>query len=343
MERGEGQLLHEAPRLPELGVRLAGKAGDEVRREVEARVQTHRARRERAVALRHDAAAHPLEDAERARLQRQMKVRDHGARGGGEIDEGLAGLHGLERGEPDPARGRVVFEPRKEVDEPRSTVVAERREVDAREHDLGHAGVSEAPDGIDDVLDAGAALFPAQRGHDAKRAPAFAAVLDLQERARPVRVDERLRRPVPCRHREERGACRRPGGDDPLGEETGLVGVEDLGQRVPRGERDDEIHLRHAGERFAVALGEAAGDDERRAGVFAPQAAHEAPAVALGPIRDRATVHEEDVRSFGPDRLHLVTGDFGEARGRRGVDPADLTAERRGEDAARAEGHVPVR
>ena len=231
----------------------------------------------------------------------------------------------------------------KEVDEPRSAVVAERREVDAREDDLGHAGVSEAPDGVDDVLDPGAALFPAQRRHDAERAPAFAAVLDLQKRARPVRVEERLRRPVPRGHREERGACRRPGRDDPLGEEAGLVGVEDLGQRVPRGERDDEIHLRHPGERFAALLGEAAGDDERRAGVFAPEAAHEAPAVALGPIRDRAAVHEEDVRPGGPGRLHLVAGDSGEARGRRGVDPAHLAAERRREDAARVEGRVPVR
>ena len=215
--------------------------------------------------------------------------------------------------------------------------------MDPREDDLGHAGVSEAPDGVDDVLDPGAALFAAQRGHDAERAAAFAAVLDLQEGARPVRVDERLRRPVPCGHREERGACRRSGRDDPLGEETGLVGVEDLGQRVPRGERDDEIHLRHRGERFAVALGEAAGDDERRAGVLALEAAHEAPAVALGAIRDRAAVHEEDVRPGGPGRLHLVAGDSGEARGRRGVDPADLAAERRGEDAARAAERVPVR
>src|ERR1035441_9313975 len=117
VERGEGQLFHEAPGLRELGVRLAGKAGDEVRREMEARVQTHRACRERSVALRHDAAAHPLEDAERARLPRQLQTRDDGARVGGEIDEGLAGLHGLERGEPDPARRRVVFEPRQERSE----------------------------------------------------------------------------------------------------------------------------------------------------------------------------------------------------------------------------------
>ncbi len=221
--------------------------------------------------------------------------------------------------------------------------MAERREVDPREHDLGHAGVSEALDGVEDVLDPGAALLPAQRGHDAECTPTFAAVLDLQECARPVRVEERLRRPVPCRHREQRGACRRPGRHDPLGEDTGLVGVEDLGQRVPRGERDDEIHLRHPGERFAALLGEAAGDDECRAGVLALESAHEAPAVTLGAVRDGAAVHEKDVRPGGPRHLHVIPGAAGEARGCRGVDAADLAAERRGEDAARVQGHVPVR
>ena len=250
---------------------------------------------------------------------------------------------GFERGEAHPARGRVVLEPREEVVEPRPAVVAERREVDPREHDLGHARVSKAPDGVDDVLDPGAALSSAQGRDDAERAAAFAPVLDLQECARAVRVDERLGRPVPCGHREKSGACGRPGRDDPLGENSRVVGVEDLGQRVPRGERDDEIDLRHLGERFAALLGEAAGDDERRAGVFPPEAAHEAPAVALGPIRDRAAMYEENVRPGGRARRHRVAGASGLTRGRRGVDPAHLASERRREDAARAGRDVSVR
>src|ERR1017187_1866738 len=121
-----------------------------------------------------------------------MQVRDDDARTSHEIDEVLAGFHGLERREPNAAGGRIVLELREKVHEARSTVVPECREAHTREDDLGHAGVPETADGVDDVLEAGALFGTAQRGNDTERAPARAAILDLQARARPVRVDERL-------------------------------------------------------------------------------------------------------------------------------------------------------
>jgi hypothetical protein len=75
------------------------------------------------------------------------------------------------------------------------------------------------------------------------------------------------------------------------------------------------------GDRFAVAFGEASGDDERRVRIFTPQTPHEAPAVALGAIRDRAAVHEEDLRFAERGRWRLAPD---AVRDRRGVDPADL-------------------
>jgi len=115
--------------------------------------------------------------------------------------------------------------------------------------------------------------------------------------------------------------------------------VENLGERAPRGQRDDEIDLRHPGQGFALPLGEASGDDERRARVFTPQTPHEAPAVALGAIRDRAAVHEEDLRFLG-GRGHFSADTV---RDRRGVDPADLAPDRHAEDAPRDGARGPVR
>jgi hypothetical protein len=117
-----------------------------------------------------------------------MEVRNDYPRSGDEVDEVVAGLHGLERREPDAAGRRIGLQSREEIDEACPAVVAERGEVDAREDDLGDAAVPEATNRVGDVLDPGAALFPAQRGHDAKRASAFAAVLDLQKGTGPLGV-----------------------------------------------------------------------------------------------------------------------------------------------------------
>ena len=115
--------------------------------------------------------------------------------------------------------------------------------------------------------------------------------------------------------------------------------VENFGERVARGQRDDKVDFRHQGQGTRRALREAPGDDEGRAGVRAPEAAHEAPAVALGAIRHRAPVDEEDVRVTGPFE-NLASA--GTREGRR-VDSADFAAERRAEDAPGRDARSLVR
>ena len=201
--------------------------------------------------------------------------------------------------------------------------------------------VPEATNRVGDLLGARASLGPAQGGNHAEGAPSRAPVLDLQKGASPFGVDERLETPARRRHREERGLGRVRRRDDSFGQESGRVRVENLGERAARGQRDDEIDLGHPGQGSARPLGEAAGDDEASPGVRAPQAAHETPAVALGAIRHRAAVHEEDVRVAGPGEGRLSSRD--RIRERRRVDPADFAAERRVEDASGRKARSLVR
>ena len=317
VERGEGQLFHEAQRLVELRVRLAGKAGNEVRREVEARVRTHRARRERAVALRHDAAAHPLEDAERARLQRQMEVRDDDARRRDEIDEGLAGFHGLERGEPDPARGRVVLEPREEVDERASRGRGRTR----------RGGCPRGRPRARRRLRGG--------GRRRRRPRPGRCALSRAARAR-----RRTRSGVRSRPGSSRNARVRSGSRSASGGRS-RAGIAKSAARaaapvvtIRSGRRPASWASRISGSASRAARettrstsGISASDSPPFSarqpettsvarGFSRLQAAHEAPAVALGAIRDRAAVHEEDVRAGGSGRLHRRRG-----RLRRGARP----------------------
>ena len=131
VEGREGELLDEAAASPRTrppsrrGSRRSGRwrggaAGSRsAAREASARKRDGR-----------DSAPHPAEDGVGARLERQVKVGDDDARGRHELDERLARLHRLERGEPDAGRRGVLLQPREERDEARPAVLPEGREVD---------------------------------------------------------------------------------------------------------------------------------------------------------------------------------------------------------------------
>ena len=142
-------------------------------------------------------------------------------------------------------------------------------------------------------------------------------------------VDERLERSSRRGHREERGAGRVRGRHDLPGQEPGRVRVENLGERAARGEGDDEIDLRHPGEGFARPLRR--GNRRRRAsrrGSRAGGAARGAGRRARrGPSR-RSRARGGRPRSAGPRARPLA-----DIRERRRVDPADLAAQGRAEDA----------
>ena len=114
---------------------------------------------------------------------------------------------------------------------------------------------------------------------------------------------------------------------DLAGEQARVAGVEERPEAGARAERDDEVDLSHRGEAAGRVLGEASRDDERRPGALASKAAHGAPPVAQGALRDRAAVEEDDV---GPRRR--VRADERRRRPAR-VDAAHLAAERLDEEA----------
>jgi hypothetical protein len=275
-------------RLGELGVRLSREAGDDVGCEVDPRVPPPGAIEESAKTDGRHSALHPAQDGIGTGLKGQVKVRSDDASGRDEVDKGFARFHRLERGEPDPARGRVGLEPLEESHEALSPA-PERREVHPAEDDLGDALLAEGVDRLLDLGEGSAPLAPAERRDDAEGATPAATVLDLQERAR----TPRSRRPRQGRAKDLFGR-NAESGDLPWEEPRRhfLYQADKGGRRtVPR----DEIDLGTPRETVRVALGETSRHGEDCSRILPAEAPYLPEGVAVGALRDRAGVEDHDV------------------------------------------------
>ena len=203
-------LGHDGQRVAEGRLALAGKADDDVGREIEAVGERGPAQERRRVV----APPHGLEDPVVARLQRDVEVPAHRGRLAKRRDEPLAHVVHLDRREAEPRQaGRgagLAHEPRKVVARGAIPVAAE---VDAGEDDLAVALIHAARDLSQHAVGRAATRSsPDVRDH-AERAREAAAVLHLDERADAIeasfRLDARDRADI-ARHRCGRLLARLP-------------------------------------------------------------------------------------------------------------------------------------
>ena len=228
-----------------------------------------------------------------------MKVRRDRRRRGHDLDQFRCEVRRKQRREPDPAEPGDLGEPPKQRGEARARkqVGAVVPQVDPGEHELGVAGLDQTLGLIEHALGVEAAAGAAREGHDAERATMLAAVLDLQERARPPADPD-------DRRRVQRGGVGDVGDVDAVGDNL----VEQV--REPRlvPVADDQIDLRHRGDVVRAGLGPASGHDELGAVAHPRRAADHLAVGELGARRDRARVDHHHVRGLVEGHGPKATG-----------------------------------
>ena len=294
--------MEERLRLGELDIRLSRKAGNDVGREMDSRVLSPGAVEERAETVGRHSTPHPAQDGVGTGLEGKMKVGRDDTPGRDEVDQGFARLHRLEGGEPDPARRRAGLESPEERHEALSPVTSERRQVNSAEDDFGDPL---RPESVDRLLDFGRGSAPlpsAKRWDDAEGTAPAAAVLDLQESARPPGTR------TPGQRRSEDLAGRDTERGDFSGEEPRrrlLDQAHQLGRGTVPG---DEIDLGAPREAVRVAFREASRHDEERGGVLPAEAPQQPERVAVGALRDGAGVHDQDVGGLSGTHARKARG-----------------------------------
>ncbi len=256
------------------------------------------------------AAAHASQHAVVARLERQVQVRQGARRAVDPRREQLVvDVLGLDGAEPQALDGRLGEDAADQAGERerRACVGAARSplrpaavvgaDVDPRQDDLAVTGGDRPADVGEDGLRRERALGAAGRGDDAVRAVERAAVLDLDERARPFdrraivgdSVDRRSDH-VHARERGERPAHRGVA----IGREQRLELGEEGGLRVVADQSRPFVDPR---ERLRPDLDGAARDDNRGIAVGASGATHGRARLLVGDRGHRARVDEDEVRA----------------------------------------------
>ena len=255
-------------------------------------------------------AAHASQDAVVARLERQVQVRQRPRRAVDPRREQLVvDVLGLDGAEAEALDGRLGQDPPDEAGERerRAGVGAARTplrpaavvgaDVDPGQDDLAMTGGDRAAHVGKHGLRRERALGAAGRRDDAVRAVERAAVLDLDERARPLDRRAIVRDPVDRRsdhvHARERGE--RPGHRRvAVGREQRLELGEERGLRVVADQPRPVVDPR---ERLRPDLDGAAGDDDRGIAVGAPGPPHGRARLLVGDRGHRAGVDEDEVRA----------------------------------------------
>src|SRR5262249_40374891 len=180
-------------------------------------------------------------------------------------------------------------------------------DVDARQHDLGAAGLDQATHARDHLARGHRAGWAAAIGNNAECAAVVAAVLHLHvgTRTRAHALHERVRR-LAYRHDVVHANARRVAEVESVeGVRLHLLGI-----------ADDAIDLRHVGEALRLDLRRTSRNDKARGWVLAPELADGLAGLAHGLGGDRAGVDDHRIleprcRRVAPHRL-----------GFEGVEPA---------------------
>ena len=235
------------------------------------------------------APLHALEDEIAAGLQAEMGVR-HQARLAGEgIEQLLVESRGIEGGQPQPRQLRNLVEdtPHQGAEpRPRRQVGAVAGDVDTGQHDLAAAAGDQRADPADDGFRGDAAVVAAGEGDDAEGAAVVAAILDLDEGARP------------SREAGDRGRRALAGGRDVVDPQARRRGCKARGIEL-LAVAEHGIDLRHGGEGLRRELRGAAGDDDAGAGSAPAGAANRLARLSFGFRRHRAGVDDHSVGEAG--------------------------------------------
>ncbi len=256
VELRELHRLHEGDGLGELLLALARKADDDVRGDGDS---GHRSaggldQARKLPAAR--AAGHAVQGRVAAALQGQVEVGEK-TPVGEELEEARLQVPGLERGEPQPRNLGFGQEARHQAVETAAIpdVVAVGTEVDPAQNHLAIAEIEQGPHLVHEIVGGNAAADATGDGRHAEGAAVVAAVLNLEEGARPgpaARKEEASPVEVGRRLAQQLGGRRHL-------QEPVLVGVAD--HQVDAGTQG----------RLGRELGVTAGDDNRGPGVRAPQ------------------------------------------------------------------------
>ena len=263
MDAGKADGADKIERFLRLLFRLAGKAGEHVRGDGAAGQVFAQAFDRAHVLLWRVAAAHARKHARRAALHGEVELRHDAAQlrhaAGEFVGDGdgfqraeAHARHGLSHG-ADGAQQRIARAP------------AIAGQVDAGNDDLRIAGFGEAAGFGAHIFQRHGAHRAAHRRDDAVGTVAVATLLDLHRRAGLALVagDEEV---------FKRRALERGDGVDGAFAPGALEQLHHFGAAL---HADDQRHIVHLQKRFRLALGEAAGDDDGAAWMFARHAADE--------------------------------------------------------------------
>ena len=235
-------------------------------------------------------ALHALEDHVIACLKRQVQMRHETLFLGDHPKQGLIGLDLVDRGQAQSRKIRHQFQDAAhEITQSRSAgkIRPPRGQIDAGQHNLTIASLGQSSDLIHHDTRRNRSRVAAPERDDAERAAMITAVLDLHigPCPRPEPVNQVARR-IPRRH--------------------DVIDLNGLGricaQSLPGGRihlfgvADDLIDLLHGRKGVRVDLGRAAGHDDPRAGMLAPQAANVLAGLAHGFGGHGTGVHHNRVR-----------------------------------------------
>ena len=338
VEEGDRLIPQELEGFGELLLPLPWKSHDHVGPDAD-RPSSHDPVEDRGVLLAGVASPHRAQDPVRPALERQMEVPAETRLGSDHLDDPRPQLVRLDGGEAHavvrPEREQRHREPRQSF--PLPEILAVAPQVRAREHDLREPGLEKPPRTFEHLRARKAPAPPPHVGHDAVRAEGVAAVLDLEERARPAHVEGSLGREVAggagrpdpeegCAHAFTRGRSRTRRGPavpaDRANQPVRIVAIRGAEDRRDSGNRP---HL------FRRPLRVASRDHDSGSGRFAVELPDELPCFLIGAARHRARVHEEHVRgSLLRPRLDHSLGQKPRAKSRRVVlvQPAAQSAKR---------------
>ena len=304
--------LDDLQRLPEVVLRLAGEADDDVGAERETGNRVAQLGDEPQIALAVVGAPHGLQDPARAGLERQVDVLAHGVAFDHGGDDGVAEVLRVRAREADPVDpvdrvagaqelAELGLELGTQVASPGVHVLPEQRHLP---HTVGRE-----PGDLGDDLARPTALLPAANGRDdAVRALRVAAHRDLHPGTERALAVHRAGRRRSARESEAAARSLAPG-PEPLAEVRDRAGAErDVDLRV---ELEDP---------FALRLGVAAadGDDELRVlALPRSRVAEIGGELGVRLLADRAGVEDEDVgvslrgRLAEPDRFEHALDPLG--------------------------------
>ncbi len=338
VEIGYVELLHEFVGLQKILLRFTGEADDEVDADAGVRHHLPDVGYALGVELPAVAALHLRQLLVVARLQRHVKVRREALTASDEVDQLVRAQVGLNAGNAEAGDAVDVVQGAGEIAEERflaralplddGSPVAEVADVDTGQDDLFNAPRGDGFGVADDLLHGGAAALAAGQRDGAEGAFVVAAILDLEEGARPIPEAEAANEGISLFHLS--------GADHAFGCSAGnAVDVVQNPEFLCCSK--DEVNALDVSNFLRLELSVTADYNNLCTCVRAQSPAYDVAALLIGKVRYRASVDHYDISAVL--KAHFLVPGFGKL-------PADggsfaviqLAAE--GVEGDGSEGHV---